>query len=401
LPAPIAHDDQFSILAQCIAALLRYVKSNGAHSDIFEQIENVIGLAHQCEQSNPVAAASVFGPLDKLLKRRGRKYDVLRLAELTIRAARSLNPPTQQLRQAEAKALICGRSWTYQRMNQLERAALYAEESNDCGEAIGYDRNTAFCKKCLGRLHRVQAEQVTGKERRAFLKQSVELLEEAIERFEKLEGFGPDHEEVGDCYSLLGRTNLASADVMAADRCAERARQLLTDLNSKDYLDLLILEGDILATKLDHMAADQRYTEAAQAAGGDDAEKSEIAARALLRRGLNGEKANRSSEQVESDLATAREIWEDCGDHYWAACAELERQQRFEAIPRELRRRVKKLTPTVAVHLIRRWRQASSQQSSRTLAQRNELTEIAWRKLVKQAKEDDALRSRHWGEVFG
>lgn len=402
LAAPVEHPEMHVLLGEGIRSVLKYIRSNREHSHIFHQVDNVIALADLCVTTNPTAVASVFGPLDKLLKRRGRKFDVLQLAELTIRAARSINPPTTELVEAEAKALVCGRTWTYQRLNRLEHAALYAQESFERGDSIGYDRNTAFVQKCRGRLHRVQAEQAMNPAlRRPLLKVSIELLKDAIERFGKLEQFGPEHEEVGDCYSLLGRTHLEAGNVLLGSECAEKARTLLTDMNSKDYLDLLILEGDIAAARLDFTLADAKYLEASELVGCDDSEKSEIGARALLRRGLNAEKAGRDKASAECDLIAARDIWKDCGDYYWAASAELARLKLVAPLPRDVERQIMKIAPNVAVHLIRRWRQATATQSSTTLAQRSELTEIAWKKLVRAAKEDDALRHRHWGEVFG
>jgi hypothetical protein len=57
----------------------------------------------------------------------------------------------------------------------------------------------------------MEAEITHDKDRRdANLRQSIALLEEAIDRFSKIEKFGPMDAEVGDCYSLLGRTYLTS-----------------------------------------------------------------------------------------------------------------------------------------------------------------------------------------------
>jgi hypothetical protein len=55
----------------------------------------------------------------------------------------------------------------------------------------------------------MEAKQMTkGQEKTAKLHESVALLKEAIERFCRLTEFGPDDPEVGDCFSLLGRTYL-------------------------------------------------------------------------------------------------------------------------------------------------------------------------------------------------
>jgi len=162
-------------------------------------------LAEACAGPRPGVTATVFRALDKFLKDIGDKHLVLKIAELSIRAAREVAPRTREVAEGEAHALICGRSWVYQRINRLADARVAAEESLQCGKDINWERNTAYCMKCLGRLLRLEAEQTpAGPTRKQLLEESARHIRDAIARFSGMPEFGSDHPEVGDCYSLLG-----------------------------------------------------------------------------------------------------------------------------------------------------------------------------------------------------
>ena len=113
------------------------------------------------------------------------------------------------------------------RINRLDEADAYAIKSLEIGENINWLRNTAFCKKCLGRLRRIQAECSPKKSTKAsLLKESQEFLLEAIRLFaSNVAEYGPKHPEVGDCYSLLGRTFLAMGNVTDAKRLRTVGKQ--------------------------------------------------------------------------------------------------------------------------------------------------------------------------------
>ena len=53
--------------------------------------------------------------------------------------------------------------------------------------------------------------------------------------------------EVGDCYSLLGRTYLAAGQRPEARAALAEANKRLLDQSNKDYLDLQIAMGDLVA----------------------------------------------------------------------------------------------------------------------------------------------------------
>src|SRR5579864_2820016 len=146
----------------------------------------------------------------KLSKRHGNKHLVLELADLTITAARDPLRGEDEAR-AEAQALICGRSWALQRLGDLDGAKKAATEGLGLGDAIGWVRNTAFCKKCTGRLARLFAERTANvSERARYLEESIALLIQAIDTFKTMPEIGPNHPEVGDCFSLIARTYLVA-----------------------------------------------------------------------------------------------------------------------------------------------------------------------------------------------
>ena len=308
--------------------------------------------------SHPGVVQNVFQILEKLLKRKGDKHQVLVVAELAIEAARRSCRTDAEVR-VEAHALICGRSWVYQRIERLDEARIWAQKSLDLGQRVGWDRNTAFCEKCIGRLLRMEAEQLDGgPERKKLLAESVTYLQDAIKHFGKLSEFGPSHSEVGECFSLLGRTHLTAARLARARECVARASRLLTDPVAKDYMDLSILKGDLLAAVGGEQAqADQYYEEALGAYQEGDAELSEVRARAFYKRGLNRAAGGQTGAAVH-DLTQAKTIWRSLGEYKAAAIAAWNAIQLSRSLPLMLLRRLEREILTV------RWRriQTSTQE---------------------------------------
>jgi hypothetical protein len=131
--------------------------------------------------THPRRVAQVFRLLDKLLKRHGNKRLVFEIADLSINAAqRAIRD--EEVIQGEAVALICGRSRVLQRISRLAEARVAAEKSLQLGQDIGWDRNTAYCKKCIGRLYRLEAEREQGERRTALLTQSIGFLNHLFRR---------------------------------------------------------------------------------------------------------------------------------------------------------------------------------------------------------------------------
>ncbi len=288
------------------------------------QLANVLALV---EAASGIRAASVqvsrtFGIVQTMLKARGDKHLVLRVAQRSIEASKARGRTRDQVKD-QALATICGVSWVYQRTGRLAEALVEAERSLRLGQDIGWGRNTAFCRKCIGRLRRMQGE-ASGdvQERRDLFKKSVESLQEAILRFEQLDM----SEEVGDCYSLLARTHLVSGDTSAARQAIAQADERLLDCDSKDYLDLQIVKGDVVLLQ-NPAAAEATYTEVlATRDDAKDAQKSEIIARAYLQRGRARAALGKGSRSQE-DLERAAGIWDSLKDpaadaaHWEIACA--------------------------------------------------------------------------------
>ena len=135
---------------------------------------------------------------------------VLGAAELSISAAKRA-PRDEEVVKQEAKTLICGRSWVLQRIGRLSEAAVAGEKSLEIGENIPWPRNTAYCRKCLGRLFRLQAENSSGAERRRLLNESVRYLKAAADLFEQL-GESDSMAERGDSLSLPADLPVEPAD---------------------------------------------------------------------------------------------------------------------------------------------------------------------------------------------
>ena len=263
-----------------LEALLDFVEKHQRAGQL--QMMNIAMLAKIADIG--VAAAQVsrtFRTIQSFLKSSGNKRLVLEVARRSIEASKAPGRLRAQV-EDEAVAVICGVSWVYQRTGRLSEAAAEAERSLDLGQSIHWDRNTAFCLKCLGRLKRLQSENLQDADQRVeLLAASAKLLQEAICEFTnlKLEA------EVGDCYSLLARTYFVAGNRKAASDAFREAYQRLLDPTSKDFLDLQMLEADLMQVTDPQYAADIYKDVLAAGDGNGDAQKSEIMARAHLQLG--------------------------------------------------------------------------------------------------------------------
>ena len=163
-------------------------------------------------------------------------------------------------------------------------------------------------------------------------------LSEAVSLFGDL----GDDREVGDCYSLLGRTYLSTKNVRRARDCASEAlRRIAPD--SKDYLDLRILEGDIWLVTGEMTKALEAFAEVLGVTSEQDYQISEIVARAHRQRAQALMRVGRNAD-AEIALAKAQRIWEYYGEDNFAAEAEwggilasgmLERRTKFDCWKRK------------------------------------------------------------------
>lgn len=397
LATEIRSGDQQDVLARSLSSLLAFIEATPDITGIREHIDNVVALAKRCMASHPSLVASVFTRLDKRLKRIGNKRLVWFVAHLSIQAARGIRERDREVVEHEARALICGTSWAFQRLHKIGKARIDADEAYRLAQNMRMDRTLAFCVKCRGRLCRMEAEQMTsGPEKMAKLHESVALLNEAIEHFGLLTEFGPEDPEVGDCFSLLGRTYLELNDLTEAENAIQRAKTLLIDESSKDFIDLLILKGDVEVAKGNRRAAFDFYNRAAAVSTTSDPEISEMRARALFKRAKNRDRLG-DKLGAKTDYQEAERIYESIHDEQFKALASWERIRLSKSVSDagltvltnecdDVRVRVE------AVNLHIEELELIGQQ---TVARRSEPPHGYWRQLVRRANERVVLRGEH------
>ena len=363
------------------------------------QRRNVTVLAQKCTE-RPKPVARTFQVMDKTLKQLGDKHEVLKMAALSVSAARQLADTGKRNEDAvkcEAQALICGISWVYQRINRLADARSAATKSLDLGSSIGWDRNTAFCHKCIGRLCRMEAEAEVNQEARSrHYAESIKLLELAINEFSALGGFGSESPEVGDCLSLLGRTYLSMGRVEDADAHARRALRLLTDKSNKDYIDLAILLGDVAVAQGHPEEGFSWYGEAIALSEDGGAEVTEMRARALRQRGRLHARRSGESQKAIVDLDAAAQIWLKLGENDLAASAQWDGWLLKNDPGQALRKLLEAERPLVRMNTIRAHEAQLAKHRRGATARREEPGTEYWRQLVKQAQAQTAIEDVAW-----
>jgi tetratricopeptide (TPR) repeat protein len=383
--------DQAELLSCVLEHLLDWIEQSSRTATVGDQSTNAVALAHGCSHGRPRTVARVFSVLDKILKRKGDKALVLDVARLSEAAARRVHPRGPTEVRAQSRALICGIAWTYQRTGQLGLARAAAEQSHHLAGEIDDALTAAFCTKCLGRLCRIEAESLPSRPERAHkLAESVRLLQNAASQFRQV--LGVTSPEVADCLSLLARTWLVGGDVGAAEENVRKAYDL-ADRMSKDYFDLLILDGDIHAAKSDHETARALYSAVLERDAGSDAEISEIRARALLQRALSLSRIPSGGEAARRDLAEAGRIWHELGELDREAAARWELFQLEEAgksppkrtLDREGMRTLLAEPPYVRMWVVDRHRdQLAGSAHTGVLGQRSKPSRKYWRELCRR-----------------
>jgi tetratricopeptide (TPR) repeat protein len=367
--------------------LLRYVKDHEAEPAARTLLLDAVQLTRICAHNNPPTVFKTFRQLEQLLKRHGNKRLVLELAELTITAASDPFSRDEEAVRAEAQALICGRAWALQRLGDLAGAQKAGNDSLDLGEAIRWDRNTAFCQKCNGRLARLYAEQEANQSERAkYLDQSIKLLTTAIATFGSMSEIGPDHPEVGDCFSLIARTYLVGKQYGNAKEALQEAYRRIRPKDAKDYLDLLILSGDLEAATGKYDYAENLYSEALAMPASTDAQISEIFARGYLQRGKNRAKLGRT-EGARSDFGWAASIWKTLEEYERAAEADWEGIRLLEAVPNLVITKFEEsFSHLVRVTAYERYVQEYKSSQAQTVGQRSTPSDVHLSQLLQEAK---------------
>ena len=388
-PLPV-QDNGLRLIGKALSQLLEFIGTNKKNALGWRQVPNAIALAKVCESEDSELVSALFWKLDKLLKRTGNKQLVLEVANISLKAARR-PPRTEAKSKGEAVALICGRSWVFQRINRLAEARADGAKSLKLGEDIGWCRNTAFCLKCLGRLFRMEAERKRQDKAKfkELLGSSINHLDRAISSFLKTTELSDADRiaEVGDCQSLLGRAYLVAGDLVKARAAACEAIDRLTDTASKDYADLQILLGDLAYAQNDTDAAVSFYNEAIHTAGTSDAERSEIAARAYLQKG-HATKSKRSFDR-------AAEIWAKLEEDELADDARWRSMLLGGRVPSVAEQVLKDEDPSVRVETIR-LHEAQLAGLSSSRGRRSEPGQGYWNELLPQARRNVAVRHVEW-----
>ena len=331
-------------------------------------------------------APDLFDTLEQPMKYSGDKKLVLDVAKACIECCSGANLD-ERTAECQAKARICGTSWVYQRTGNLGLAEQEAQESVRISEGISSRKNLAFCKKCVGRIKRLRAEAASNLEvKRAFFEDSVQCLEEAISLFGNLD----DDREVGDCYSLLGRTYLSIGYARRARDCASEALHRIIP-GTKDYLDLRILEGDIWLVTGEMPKALEAFAEVIGVTS-EDYRISEIVARAHRQRAQALMRVGRNAD-AEIAFAKAKSIWEYYGEDNFAAEAEWGGILASEMLDRRTKLLLEAEEPLVRCEAVRLHRERQSKRGLSVVAQRGRADDTVWKTLIKEAKRLQALGS--------
>ena len=371
--------------------LLNFIESRSTTRSGMEQCRNALALFRLLDvTSKRMNAERTFDVLDKPVKSLGDKSLVIDIADACIDA---VTHPRRLLSEGEceARARICGLSWAYQRMGKLDRAAAEAKKSLELARLLNSTTNLAFGMKCNGRLARLRAEAAEDPdERNRLFQESENGLQQAVAAFSDHADFGPDHEEVGDCYSLLARTSLSRGDARAAQKWVELASERLGDKSSKDYLDLQILQGELAVGRDEYAAAYAYFREVLGTGKDGDYQRSEIIARAFMERARlyvrRGEAA-----KGKQDYKCAENIWNKYGERELAGKAQWEAFLAKHSFSRSTRR-IWEREPSFAVRAAasRRYEDGIEASGSMALSRRNRPDDQIVRKCLKEAREDQA-----------
>ena len=374
------------VLAMTLRLLLSYTDYHRRSALGRAQIPSVIALANACRKSHPALVSTVFREVNSHLKRIGNKKWVWETAEMSFAAANDVpgvRPP--EVVQGEIVALVCGKCWYYQRNGDLLLAKAHAMKSLELGQMLVWPRNDAFCKKCLGRITRLEAVLCRDKgARKGLFAESERQILEAIESFKCLTDDDRD-DEIGDCYSLLGRTYLEAGDSDKAREAIWAAVKLLRDQVSKDYLDLQILLGDYHVAIRDFEAAMPFYNEVIQQHYPDDYERSEMKARALLKRSFLYMTMKENSLAL-ADAREAEKMWKALGDRaaadeaYWAQCVI------GETVPKSMIDALRSESPTVRSMAVRVYLEEIAGSPKQLISRRSKPVSEEIERLVRAAK---------------
>jgi hypothetical protein len=209
-------------------------------------------LALEDDRSHALELGDAFPTIEKSIKAVGDTQLMRDFSDKCLRMLRSFEQRLPCDLRLEARILICGRAWHLHREHKLDQALAATKKGIELARQLGDARTEAFGLKCLGRLHRIMAEGRPHHDAAWHLAKSEQLLNEAVARFDAIDGPSLLSTETGACHSQLARTAL-SRYVMLSDHSAlvsalaeiERAEHLLPQDRGKDHLDAVMLRAEI------------------------------------------------------------------------------------------------------------------------------------------------------------
>lgn len=239
-------------VAGALRALVEYARGRPAAAAA-DQTPNALSLARTVINTDPDLVSHVFVAFDKPSKAYGDLGLVQALAELSTRAGvaaaeRADGERARELLVLRARNYVCGESWTYQRIGELQRAYGYLRRARELSQQTHEPTNAAFADKCEGRICRMLAESPGDESaRERYLQESETLLRTAFNSFEGI-AQGDRHfaEEPGECLALLARTYAVWGRHDDARSELARAFEILEPLKPcKAWADAMILRAEL------------------------------------------------------------------------------------------------------------------------------------------------------------
>jgi tetratricopeptide (TPR) repeat protein len=378
-----------AVARRTLFELARIIAKAATAKEARPHLKNILRLTSAVMPREPQFAYELFDALDKPLKAIGDLEALLELSNVLLDAV-NRHDRSRREAECEARVRICARSWVYQRTGRLTDAAADAERALDIATKIPSYENQAFCKKCLGRLRRMQAEAEPDQQRaKNLLRDSAELLKEAVAAFTDLSAFGAMSQEVGDCYILLGETRLALRQLAAAESAYTEAAKRIADESSKEFLELRLLEGDIATAKSEWTTAARSYGAVVEGHGAD-LPRSDIKAWALFKTGqmrqLQGERTD-----AKNSFDRASAIWSDIGNPRMAAEAKWRLMRLTRNFAPAEAALLEKEDPQVRVVAIEMYEASAQKKRTGALSRRSSPSLAILRQFIQKARTQVAL----------
>lgn len=229
-------------------------------------------------------------------------------------------------------------------------------------------------------------------QRSILLENSISFITQAITLFKTMKEFGPNHSEVGDCYSLLARTYLTAERITDADEATLKAHKLILQGENKEYIDLVILSGD-LAGRVNKKDALEYYNDALRLLTGSHPDFSEIRARVYIKRGKSLEAMGLKSDAI-LDYQRAEEIYKNLQESDAEATALWEKFRVKGEFPQELQSLLMKERATVRVAAVKIFNNDLSNLSKASLSRRQKPSREYYQQLMQKARSQAAREER-------